>query len=442
VIYRALLRQYGVKVFSVSEPYDEDTPHGFLSNGILQLISQFYNMNLANEVKKGMVQNAKQGYHNGGIPPYGYITAKIRNEKNNEKSIWIPGRDEDVKTIQRIFDMYVYQNYGVKRIVNFLNTEGVPSPNGGLWSKSTVISILRNDTYIGVRTWNRRASSQSKEKYKPESEWIIKANAHQPLVSRDVFYLVKERAKERCPGSSTYWTPKGPSPFILRGLLKCHKCGANMVTGRNSLKSRGYSMTYFCGTYDRKGRGACERNSVSKQKLENAVVNTLIREFSILCIPGNLERAMEDYFEESHRDYDHRLAVMKVDIQHLERKLTFASNETAAGQSGDTGHIISQYIQSIESDLDILKAEHKELIEKRSVFEMKKEDLEVIRDGLNDFVNRIKTETPDVQYSLLHRYTGRICFDEYSNYYKMKIVIFSGRDCGEPVLIKDLCFQI
>lgn len=55
VIYKALLREHGVKVISVSEPYDDDTPHGFLSNGILQLISQFYNMNLANEVRKGLV---------------------------------------------------------------------------------------------------------------------------------------------------------------------------------------------------------------------------------------------------------------------------------------------------------------------------------------------------------------------------------------------------
>jgi len=47
VIYKALLKKHGVTVHSATEQTDPDTPHGFLLEGMLEVISEFYNMNLA-----------------------------------------------------------------------------------------------------------------------------------------------------------------------------------------------------------------------------------------------------------------------------------------------------------------------------------------------------------------------------------------------------------
>lgn len=439
VIYRALLKQYGVKVYSVSEPYDDDTPHGFLSNGILQLISEFYNMNLATEVKKGMTENAKRGYHNGGIPPYGYTTAKVRDANNNEKTIWVPGREEDVAIVQRIFNMYVYQNMGVKRIVNALNNEGVPSPNCGLWSKSTVTSILHNDTYIGVRTWNRRASSASKEKYKPQSEWVVKANAHPPLISRDVFYMVREKGQQRNPAGNANWTPNGPSPYILRGMLKCPKCGANMVCGRNSIKNRGYSMYYFCGTYDRKGKDACERGQVIKTKIEKAVIDTLIREFSILSFPGTLEHEVKRFQEEKFREYEHELNLIRGDRRHLEQKIKIASSESI---TEETSHSFTQYISQLEQELESVNKQEKTLEEINAECVINPDVIEIARDKMKDFVNRIRIEPPEIQWKLLNQYVNFIAFDEFNRSYKMKLVIPGTMDGEGAILGKTIFFYL
>lgn len=435
VVYRALLKQYGVKVISVSEPYDDNTPHGFLSNGILQLISEFYNMNLATEVKKGMTENARRGYHNGGIPPYGYSLAKIRDEKNNEKSVWVPGTDEDVESIQRIFNMYVYQNMGIKRIVNTLNNEGVPSPNKGLWSTSTINSILHNQTYLGVRIWNRRASSASKEKYKPQSEWIVKTNAHQPLISRDVFYLVSEKAKQRNPAGNANWTPNGPSPFILRGMLKCPKCGANMVCGRNSMKNRGHSMYYFCGTYNRKGKDACQRNQVIKDKIEKAVISTLITEFSILAFPGTLEYEAKRFWEDNNREYEHRLNLVRGDRRHLEQKIKIASNESI---SIDAAQSFSQYIFQLEEELKALKAKEKKLEDGIPEANIAPDIVEAVRAKMKDFVNRIRIEPPDMQWHLLKEYIKIIVFDEYVGSYKISVDVL-GKE-GETDILRKIVF--
>ena len=58
-------------VKSVTENYDPETPQGFLYEGMIEVINQFYSMNLATETVKGMRENAERGYHNGGQSPYG-----------------------------------------------------------------------------------------------------------------------------------------------------------------------------------------------------------------------------------------------------------------------------------------------------------------------------------------------------------------------------------
>ena len=166
---------------------------------MLEVISEFYNMNLANETRKGMVQNAKMGYHNGGIPPYGYSVGKLKDARGKEKSVWVLGPPEDVANIRRIFDLYVRHNKGYKVIVNILNTEGVPSPGGKKWGYTTVCSILHNDAYIGHKTWNRYDYVNFGKKKKPREEWIVVKDAHPPITDLDTFNAVRAKSLERSP---------------------------------------------------------------------------------------------------------------------------------------------------------------------------------------------------------------------------------------------------
>ncbi|MCB2342544.1 recombinase family protein [Clostridium estertheticum] len=94
VIYKSLLKKMGVLVYSVSEQTDPDTPHGFLIEGIMEVMSEFYNLNLRNEVFKGMKENARRGFHNGGTAPYGYRLNKVNESSGTTKSILVPGPDD------------------------------------------------------------------------------------------------------------------------------------------------------------------------------------------------------------------------------------------------------------------------------------------------------------------------------------------------------------
>ena len=84
---KSLLRHdYGIKVFSVSEPSeDSDGPMGALIEGIMESVADWYSQNLSAETAKGKKERSHQGKHNNRAP-FGM--------KKNKDKILIPDEDE------------------------------------------------------------------------------------------------------------------------------------------------------------------------------------------------------------------------------------------------------------------------------------------------------------------------------------------------------------
>ena len=61
ILFKGLLRRNNVQIKSITEHFDPETPQGFLYEGMIEVINQFYSMNLATEVMKGMRENASRG---------------------------------------------------------------------------------------------------------------------------------------------------------------------------------------------------------------------------------------------------------------------------------------------------------------------------------------------------------------------------------------------
>ena len=67
-IYKKTLKDNGKKLFSVLERLD-DSPESIILESMLEGLSEYYSVNLAREVKKGLKENALDCRHNGGTPP-------------------------------------------------------------------------------------------------------------------------------------------------------------------------------------------------------------------------------------------------------------------------------------------------------------------------------------------------------------------------------------
>ncbi|MGP1569097.1 MAG: recombinase family protein [Peptoanaerobacter stomatis] len=65
------LKQQGVKVLSILEPLN-GTPEDVIIESLYEGMAEYYSLNLAREVRKGMLENAEKGLTTGGTAPLGF----------------------------------------------------------------------------------------------------------------------------------------------------------------------------------------------------------------------------------------------------------------------------------------------------------------------------------------------------------------------------------
>jgi site-specific DNA recombinase len=223
IIYKSLLRKYGISVISINEQVDE-SPAGKLLEGMIEVIDEFYSINLAQDTLRGMKENAGRGYHNGGIVSIGYKAKKFIDGAN-EKTCLEP---DEIFTpmIQRIFQMCT-DGMGAKEIVKILNSEGLRTNKGKPWNKNNIYYVLKNEAYTGTLIWNRQHKSQGRPRPKDPKEIIRIENNHPAVIGREMFEKVQALLRERSPEITHPRTVN--SDYLLSGLLYCGKCGSGML---------------------------------------------------------------------------------------------------------------------------------------------------------------------------------------------------------------------
>ena len=211
---KSLLRHdYGVKVFSVSEPSeDSDGPIGALIEGIMESVAEWYSRNLATEVPKASKEKARQGLHNNN-PPFGYrrVDKKLIPEPSEA-----PG-------VVMAFELYSTGKYGYADIARILNEHGYRSKSGRPFQKDTVREILRNEIYIGkVRYQETRYNADGSRNFSAPVE--VHDGQHEALITKELFDRCAVVREERYGHHQPY---ARYHPYLLRGLVYCYSCCSN-----------------------------------------------------------------------------------------------------------------------------------------------------------------------------------------------------------------------
>jgi site-specific DNA recombinase len=262
VIYKRLLEKHGVRLTSLNEPVD-DGPAGRMLEGILEVLDEFYSRNLATDTVRGMRKNASLGFHNGGVTPTGYRVERQGSDRA-PKSVLVPD-PEYAPVVQRIARDYL-GGEGARNIASKLNAEGLRTARGRLWSTQAILSILRNETYAGVRTWGtgRRGAR------KADREPVRVVGAHEALVDPEDFARIQALLASRAR-SQVHPRTLG-SEYLLSGLLVCGACGARYIG--HAAKS-GKVHYYGCQTKMKSGAAACSGRLINRDRAEEAVADQL-----------------------------------------------------------------------------------------------------------------------------------------------------------------------
>ena len=267
IVYKSMLRkQCGIDVISISEQLGEDNT-SILIEALIEAMDEYYSLNLAEEVKRGM----NEKFSRGGVvsqPPFGY---KMMN------GIFAPD-EVNASVVQMMFNDYL-SGMGTRQIASKLNYMGLRSSKGNPFENRTVEYILTNPTYLGKL--RRSKIFDKSDRFRQSKENIVIVNGkHEPIISEDIFEKVQQKLSENKKLFKPY-SRQTPVEFMLKGMVRCDNCGATLTM----LSSHKYLQ---CHQY---AKGACKvSHSISVKKLNEAVTEKIKSDLINMAFEINVEK--------------------------------------------------------------------------------------------------------------------------------------------------------
>jgi site-specific DNA recombinase len=261
------LDQAGVVFRSATEPFDTGMPAGRMMVQMLGVFAEFERALIVERITAGLERKAARGGWCGGQRPYGLNIAADRDslERNPTEAPLIPV----------IFDMYANRKAGSSALADWLNDHGYRTKNGRLWSKESVITVLRNRVYIGEIYYR--------------GNWY--PAPHQPLIPKELFEkaqaILTERSEDRSKRAAN------PAEYLLTGRIRCGRCGQAYV-GTAAHGRNGRYTYYTCFTRARYGTKHCANDRLPAERLEQAVTQRL---WQVLDDNDLIDRAITETYE-------------------------------------------------------------------------------------------------------------------------------------------------
>ena len=258
VAFKSMLRRRGIRVTSITEHAD-DTPTGKLMEAIIESVDEFYSENLAQEVRRGMREAASRGFWVTPHVPYGYKRVYVQDGPKKRPRLDLNPPADAVA--RRIFQMALAGN-SVLDIAKALNEDGIPSPRGKKWLKTTVHKLLVNETYTGTLVWGANDKSGAPP--------VRVEDAYPAIVSREEFERVGQALQDRAPERAH--PRRVASRYLLSGLVRCERC-SKALTGAEA-KGGKYSY-YVCQTILNGGRKACDTPRLNADRFERVIIGQI-----------------------------------------------------------------------------------------------------------------------------------------------------------------------
>lgn len=133
------LRDLDVRCLYTEEDFD-DTDSGRFALRNMMNVNQFYSENMAEDIMRGLMDNARKCMVNNGRLPLGY-------KKGDDGRYAIEPKGAEIG--KEIYERF-YAGESFVDIGNDLNAKGIKTSRGNLWNKGSFHRMLTNERYIGV----------------------------------------------------------------------------------------------------------------------------------------------------------------------------------------------------------------------------------------------------------------------------------------------------
>ena len=253
--YKNILKKNGVRVISAKESISEGA-EGIILESVLEGYAEYYSVELAEKVNRGMTDNALKAMSNGGITPLGYYL-------DDEQHLQIDERKAPF--VREIFQRYA-DGEMIKTIIDDMNARGV-----GI--------TVRMKKKAGKKAYNKPLGYNnvrrmlSNRKYIGEYRFkdIVIEGAIPAIIDKDLFEKVQKRIAVNTRAPAIH---KAEDEYLLTTHLFCGKCKAMMIG--DSGKGKKGTVYHYYKCVNTKKRHTCDKKAIGKEKIENAVIKAVM----------------------------------------------------------------------------------------------------------------------------------------------------------------------
>jgi len=224
--------------------------------GVMEVFDELHSLMSKEKGLAGMAENVRQGFRAGGRAPRGYqlekiATGAVRDGEAVTKSRLVP--NEDAPLIGQYLKM---------RLTGASRKRAIAELDLGIASTTAIELEWNALTYAGHTVWNVRNEHKKGEGYKgnqkrrPRSEWVIKENTHEALISTEEAEALLAQLENSVHHKAK--TRRTKADYLLTGLLQTPQGEPWFGNGRN-----GYLPKKVAGIRNRK---------IDKEAMEQAVL--------------------------------------------------------------------------------------------------------------------------------------------------------------------------
>jgi site-specific DNA recombinase len=242
------LEEAGIKVLFVTTPpakTDEDK----LLYGVKGLFAEYERTRIADRFRLGKLRKAREGHISTPQAAYGYDYVK----KQDQEQGYIKINKREAEVVKMIFSWIGEQDFTIRGVVRKLQELNIAPRRSkrGVWNTSTLVNLLRNETYVGKAYYHKsfavvpenplkqekyRKIKKTSRRMRPVNEWIEIPTPK--IISQELFDKTRQQLRE----NFELCNRNRINEYLLSGRIYC-VCGSRR-TGEGPQK--GKHLYYRC----------------------------------------------------------------------------------------------------------------------------------------------------------------------------------------------------
>ncbi len=310
----------GIRFISITDGYDSltsDDAEGALMIPLKNMINNVYAKDISRKIITSFRARQEKGEFLPAFAPYGYLKSKTGAYRYEIDEVTAP-------YVKMIFE-WKADGISHNEICKRLNEMGAVTParrkvDLGIWKAEkykhtvwfgrTIIDILKNPTYTGCIVYGKIPKSlyEGIKKHRaPEDEWRYVPDAHEPIISQELFDKIQQIFADRAEKFKKKMNENAELRELitnpLKGKIYCGDCGKRMrfvkPTDKRYPVDQDHAI-YVCGGYLDSGYSRCTRHSIRYPLVADAVMAVVKIQMELALKQEQLIRQMRGSVKEKN----------------------------------------------------------------------------------------------------------------------------------------------